>query len=72
MIHEHTFILYTMLPTPFKLITPQHRNIRSISQDVKPFLNNIIFQYTDPLPFEKEAHSIHTFLFIREHLYSYL
>ena len=66
-----------MLPTPFQLTTPQHsqrRKINSITQDVKLFLNNIIFQwhYTNPLPFETEAHSIHTIPLIREHLDSHL
>ena len=61
-----------MLPTPFQLTTPQHsQHIRSITQDVKLFLNNVIFQYTNPLPFETEAHFVHTVPLIREHLDSY-
>ena len=35
-------------------------NIRSFTQDIKPFLDNRIFHYTDALPFELEARSIHT------------
>ena len=63
-----------MFPTPFQLISPQHRNIRSLTQDIKPFLNNNIFQYTNPFPFETETipHSIHTIPLVREHLDSYL
>ena len=61
-----------MLPAPFQLTVPQYRNIRSITQDVKPFLNNIVFQYTNPLPFETGEHSIHTIPLIREHLDSSL
>ena len=57
-----------MLPTPFQLTAPQHRNICSITQDSEPFLNNIFFKYTNPLPIETEAHSIHTIPLIREHL----
>ena len=38
-----------MLPPPFALSTEKTQN-RSLTQDVTPFLNNIIFQYTDPLP----------------------
>ena len=57
-----------MLPTPFQLTIPQHRIIRSFTQVVKPFLNNIIFQYTNPLPVDKEAHSKQTFPLIREHV----
>ena len=45
-----------MLPTPFTLTTEKRQN-RSLIQDVTPFLNNIIFQYTNPLPFETEPHS---------------
>ena len=50
-----------MLPTPFTLTTEKRQN-RSLIQDVTPFLNNIIFQYTNPLPFET----------VREHCDSYL
>ena len=60
-----------MLPTPLHVSTPQHRNIPSFTQVVKPFLNNNIFQYTNPLPFEKED-STHTIPLLREHLDSYL
>ena len=60
-----------MLPIPF-LLSSQHRSVHSFTQDVTPFLNNIIFQYTNPLPFETEAHSIHTIPLLREHFDSYL
>ena len=60
-----------MLPSPF-ILPPQQRSVRSIPQDVIPFLNNLIFQYTNPLPFETEAHSIHTIPLLREHLDAYL
>ena len=59
-----------MLPIPF-LLSSQHRSVRSFTQDVT-YLSNIIFQYTNPLPFETEAHSIHTMPLLREHLDSYL
>ena len=36
------------------------------------FLQNRIFHYTNPLPFETEPHSIHTIHLFREHLDSYL
>ena len=48
-----------MLPPPFFLSTDQ-RQKHSSTQDVIPFLNNIIFQYTNPLSFETEPHSVHT------------
>ena len=44
-----------MLPTPFTVTTDKRQN-RSPIQDVTPFLQNIIFQYTNPLPFETEPH----------------
>ena len=60
-----------MLPTPLLLFS-QHRSVRSPARDVISFLNNIIFQYTNPLPFETEAHSIQKIPLLREHLDSYL
>ena len=60
-----------MLPTPFTLITGKRQN-RSLIKDVTPFLNNIIFQYTNPLPFETEPHTVHTIPSAREHCDSYL
>ena len=60
-----------MLPTPFTLSTEKRQN-RSLIQDVTPFLNNIIFQYTNPLPFETEPHTVHTIPLAREHYDSYL
>ena len=53
------------------LFTEKRQN-RSLIQDVTPFLNNIIFQYTNPLPFETEPHTIHTIPLAREHCDSYL
>ena len=60
-----------MLPTPFTLTTEKRQN-RSLIQDVTPFLNNIIFQYTHPLPFGTEPHTVHTIPLAREHCDSYL
>ena len=60
-----------MLPTPF-LLSSDQRKKRSLTQDVIPFLNNIIFQYTNPLSFETEAQSLHTTPLIREHCDTYL
>ena len=60
-----------MLPTPFEINTEKRQN-RSLLQDVTPFLNNIIFQYTNPLPFETEPHTLHTIPLAREHCDSYL
>ena len=60
-----------MLPPPFALTTEKRQNW-SLIQDVTPFLNNIIFQYTNPLPFETEPHTLHTIPLAREHCDSYL
>ena len=60
-----------MLPPPFLLSTDQ-RQKRSLTPDVIPFLNNIIFQNTNPLSFETEPHSIYTIPLVREHCDSYL
>ena len=58
------------LPSPFVLSTDKRQN-RSFIQEVTPFLNNLIFQYTNPLPFETEPHTIHTTPLAREHCDSY-
>ena len=60
-----------MLPSPF-LLSSEQREKRSLTEDVIPFLHNLIFQYTNPLSFETEPHSIHTTPLIREHYDSYL
>ena len=60
-----------MIPSPFVLSTETRQN-GSFTQDVIPFLNNLIFQYTNPLPFETEPHTIHTIPVAREHCDSYL
>ena len=60
-----------MLPPLFVLSTDKKQN-RSLIQDVTPFLNNIIFQYTNLLPFETEPRTINTIPLAREHCDSYL
>ena len=55
-----------MLPTPFTFTTEKRQN-RSLIQDVTPFLNNTIFQYTNPLTFETEFRILHTIPLVREH-----
>ena len=44
----------------------------SVTLSLQYLLNNIIFQYTNPLPFETEPHTIHTIPVAREHSDSYL
>ena len=60
-----------MLPHTFALSTEKRQN-QSLIQDVTPFSNNIIFQYTNPLPFETEPHTVHAIPLAREHCDSYL
>ena len=60
-----------MLPSPFAISRDQ-RQKRSLTQDVIPFLNNITFQYTNPLSFEAEPRNINTIPLLREHCDSYL
>ena len=60
-----------MIPTPFTFTTEKRQN-RSLIHDVTPFLNNIIFQYTNPIPFETEPYILHTIPLVREHPDSYL
>ena len=60
-----------MLPIPFTVST-EYRSVRSLTQDVIPFFIILIFQYSNPLPFETEPHSISTKPLLREHLDSYL
>ena len=54
------------------MLSTEKRQDWSLIQDVTPFLNNIIFQYTNPLPFETEPHTLHTIPLAREHCDSYL
>ena len=56
-----------MIPTPFQCSSPP-TPIRSVTHGIKCFLQNLIFQYTNPLPFDTEPHSIHTIHLLREHL----
>ena len=57
-----------MLPIPFHLFLSQHRNIRFITQEIKPFVNNLVFHHTTSFPFETEAPFIHTIRLLREYL----
>ena len=59
-----------MLSTPI-LLSTEPRQKQSLTQGVIPFLNSIVFQYTNPLPFETEPHIIHTISLAREHCDSY-
>ena len=57
-------------PSPFEI--PNIKNARVVKTEIKPFLNNSVYNYTKPLSFENEPYSLETVPFIREHLDTYL
>ena len=59
-----------MLPPPVSLSTDQLQK-RPLTQDVIPFLQNIMFQHTNPLSFETEPHNLHTIPLVLEESYLY-
>ena len=60
-----------MLPTPV-LLSSEKRQLRSLTLNEIPFPKNIIFQYTNQLSFETEAHTILTIRLKIEHCDPYL
>ena len=57
-------------PSPFEI--PNIKNAKVVKTEIKPFLNNIVYNYTKPLSFENEPYSLGTIPLIREHLDTYL
>ena len=57
-------------PSPFEI--PNIKNAKVIKTEIKPFLHNIVYNYTKPLSFENEPYSLETIPLIREHLDTYL
>ena len=57
-------------PSPFEI--PQIKNARVVKTEMKPFSHNIVYNYTKPLSFENEPHTLETVSLIREHLDTYL
>ena len=57
-------------PSPFEI--PNIKNAKVVKTEIKPFLNNFVYNYTKPLSFEIEPYSLETFPLIREHLNIYL
>ena len=57
-------------PSPFQI--PYIKNAKLVKLEIIPFLQNIVYNYTKPLPFENEPYSLETIPLIREHLDSYL
>ena len=62
---------HPLIPPPF-IITDISRSKRSIKNYLIPFLENIIYNYTNPLECEQEPHTITSFPLVRDHLDSYL
>ena len=57
-------------PSPFEI---HHIKIaKVVKTEIKPFLHNIVYNYTKPLSIETEPYSLETIPLIREHLDTYL
>ena len=57
-------------PSPFEI--PYIKNAKVVKTEIKPFLHNIVYNYTQPLSVENEPYSLETIPPIREHLDTYL
>ena len=57
-------------PSPFEIT--YIKNAKVIKTEMKPFLHNIVYNYTQQLSFENEPYSLETIPLIREHLDTYL
>ena len=57
-------------PSPFEI--PYIKNAKVVKIEIKPFLHNIVHNYTQPLPFENEPYSLETIPLIGENLDTYL
>ena len=60
-----------LVPPPFSLDNTS-RNARAIKSDLIPFLQNIRYNYANPLECEKETDTITSFPLVRDHLDAYL
>ena len=50
-------------PSPFEI--NYIKNAKVIKTEIKPFLHNFVYNYTQPLSFENEPFSLETILLIR-------
>ena len=57
-------------PSPFEI--PHIKNAKVVKTEIKPYLHNIVYNYTQPLSFENEPYSLETIPLLREHLNTYL
>ena len=51
---------------------PHIKNAKVVKTEKKPFLHNIVYNYTKPLSFQNEPYSLLTVPLFREHLDTYL
>ena len=54
-------------PSPFEIPHIKYA-VKVVKTEIKPFLPNIVYNYTKPLSFENEPYSLGTVPLIREHL----
>ena len=59
-------------PSPPLFEIPNIKYAKVVKTEIKPFLNNIVYNYTKSLSFENEPYSLETIPLIREHLDTYL
>ena len=57
-------------PSPFEI--NYIKNAKVMKTEIKPFLHEIVYNYTQPLSFENEPYSLETIPLFREHLDTYL
>ena len=57
-------------PSPFEI--SHIKNAKVVKAEIKPFLHNIVYNYTQPLSFENEPYGLKTIPLIREHRDTYL
>ena len=57
-------------PSPFEI--PHIKNAKLVKLEIKPFLHNIVYNYTKPRSFANEPYTLETIPLIREHLDPYL
>ena len=58
----------SLKPSPPPFEKPNIKNAKVVKTEMKPCLNNIVYNYTKSLSFENELYSLETIPLIREHL----
>ena len=57
-------------PSPFEILNIKNASV--VKPEIKPFLNNFVYNHTKPLSFENEPYSLETIALLREHLDTYV